>query len=262
MDLELSLARRFREDSLSDLLIASFLQIPGLPVVVRTPNETRTGSDFDLALVDPASGTAIQYRIQAKRLGKPTASWKTRSYRELAHPHGTGEQVEILCDLTNLEKEVISTIPLYAFYNPYSICESAGISGIALADAFEIEAHIFGALDTVPRPHFKQLQSVKPYFFDLSSILCPPATAPNRLIATPSQSRDAFEKLRSELPRSPFSTQSVKASLKRPHKIEVGAIPSELLSALRISETTRIVTADLDRPQLVIATSEILNARD
>lgn len=255
MDLELALGRRFREDGLSDLVIASFLQIPGLSVVVRTPDEFRTGSDFDLALVDPASNTAIQYRIQAKRLGRPTATWKTRSYRELAHPHGTGGQVQTLCNLSNLAGTV-PTIPLYAFYNPECVCASAGLPGITLADAFEIENHVLTSLATKPRPRFKQLNAVMPHFFTLDILLCPPTKEIHRSVCTPQESRDAFVQGREARPTS------VLAAMKGRPTPEVGKIPRELLTALRRSEVARVIKAPIERPQLVIATSELNDMPD
>lgn len=248
IDLEQALSRNFREDSLSDLVIASFLQLRGNDVVVRTPPEHRTGSDFDLALVDLTSNTSFQYRIQAKRLRPVQDNWEISSYRELAHHNGTGSQVTTLCDLTNLAPPP-PTVPLYAFYNPASIGALAGVEGIMIADAFEIESIVTAALGAKPRPRFKRLTSLKDLFFPLTDILCPP-TGSGRGIATPQESRDSYARVREGRPRSVF------AALKSHPAPDVGQqVPSELRLALLNGEGGRIQRASVDRPQIVINAS-------
>lgn len=245
MDLEQALGRNFREDSLSDLVIASFLQLPGNEVVIRTPPEHRTGSDFDLALVDLTSNTSFQYRIQAKRLRPVHDNWEISSYRELAHHNGTGSQVLTLCKLANLAGPP-PTVPLYAFYNPASIGALAGVDGIMLADAFEIESIVTGALGAKPRPRFKRLTSLKDLFFPLTDILCPP-TGSGRGVATPRESRDSYARVREERPRSVFS-------ILKSHPVpNVGQeVPTELRLALLNGEAGRIQRASVERPQIVI----------
>lgn len=249
MELELHLSRRFREDSLSDLFIASFLQLPGLPVAVLTPDETRTGSDLDLELVDPLTGTTIRYRIQAKRLGAPRVNWKNRSYHHLAHPNDTGGQASTLCDLKNLAGP-IPTIPLYAFFNHDTVCSASGAPGIALADAFEIEDLIFTALGKKPRPYFKRISSVQHLFFDLAAILCPPAPGGGRGVATPRESRDGFDA--AARARRKGAVEALKG---RPTP-DPGPAQPEQLRALRERERRPLRTASVKRPRIIVATSE------
>ncbi len=251
MELELHLSRRFREDSLSDLLIASFLQLPGLPVSVLTPNEKRTGSDFDLELVDPATSTTIRYRIQAKRLGEPRTSWQNRSYHHLAHPNDTGGQVNTLCDLKNLAGP-IPTVPLYAFFNNHVVCAASGLPGIALADAFEIEDHIVTSLGATPRPLFKRISSVQHLFFDLAAILCPPTPGTGRGVATPKESRDGFDAA------SRSRGESVLAVLKSRPAPQPGPAQPDQLRALRERGRDRrpVPTAAIERPRIIVATSD------
>lgn len=249
MELELHLSRRFREDSLSDLFIASFLQLPGLPVAVLTPDETRIGSDLDLELVDPASGTTIRYRIQAKRLGRPTVNWKNRSYHHLAHPNETGGQTGVLCDLNNLAGAV-PTIPLYAFFNHDSVCAASGVPGIALADAFEIEDLIVTSLGKTPKPLFKRISSVQHLFFDLATILCPPTPGTGRGIATPQESRDGFDAaIRAR-------GDGVMAALKSRPAPDPGPAQPDQIRALRERERRPVRTAATKRPRIIVATSE------
>ena len=54
LDIEQRLKRRFREDSITDILVASLLSLPGNDIVVLTPPEAKTGGDFDLVVVEPS----------------------------------------------------------------------------------------------------------------------------------------------------------------------------------------------------------------
>ena len=47
LELDNRLSRRFREESISDIIVASILKVPGNNVVVIVPDEYKTGSDFD-----------------------------------------------------------------------------------------------------------------------------------------------------------------------------------------------------------------------
>lgn len=179
LDLEQKLKRRFREDSVSDILVASLLSLPGNGAVVLTPPESKTGGDFDLLVVDPLSGDAVQFRTQAKRLTPHKHDWEIGSYAELAHPHNSGAQSHML--LRGLGKEAITTIPLYAFYNPAHVCTASGgtVSGIELASGWEVRERIKAIVKVKPkRLPYKRIGSLQPLFFPLSTILCPPASTP------------------------------------------------------------------------------------
>lgn len=175
LDIEQKLKRRFREDSVTDILVASLLSLPGNDVVVLTPPEAKTGGDFDLVVVDPASADAVQFRIQAKRLSPHKHDWEIGAYAELAHPHNSGAQSQTL--LRGLGKETITTIPLYAFYNPAHVCAASGgtVSGIELASGWEIRERVKAIVKVKPkRLPFKRIGSLQPLFFPLSTILCAP----------------------------------------------------------------------------------------
>lgn len=193
LDIEQKLKRRFREDSVTDILVASLLSLPGNDVVVLTPPESKTGGDFDLVVVDPGSGDAVQFRIQAKRLSPNPNDWEIGSYAELAHPHNSGAQSQML--LRGLGKEAITTIPLYAFYNPAHVCAASGgtVSGIELASGWEIRERIKAIVKVRPkRLPYKRIGSLQPLFFPLSTILCAPAsTMRSSSIPTPEGARAA-----------------------------------------------------------------------
>lgn len=173
LDIEQRLKRRFREDSITDILIASLLSLPGNDVVVLTPPEAKTGGDFDLVVVEPTSSEAVQFRIQAKRLTPHKHDWMIGSYAELAHPHNSGAQSKAL--LSGLGSEAIVTIPLYAFYNPARVCAASGdtVSGLELASGWEIRERIKAIVKVKPkRLPYKRIGSLQPLFFPLSTILC------------------------------------------------------------------------------------------
>lgn len=175
LDLEGHLKRRFREDSITDILVASLLSLPGNEVVVLTPPEAKTGGDFDLIVIEPQSGDAVQFRIQAKRLVPHNHNWTISSYTELAHPHNSGTQSKSL--VHGLGSEAIPTIPLYAFYNPAHVCTASGgsVSGIELASGWEIRERVKAIVRAKPRRlPFKRIGSLLPIFFPLTTIFCPP----------------------------------------------------------------------------------------
>lgn len=193
LDIEQKLKRRFREDSITDILVASLLSLPGNDVVVLTPPEAKTGGDFDLVVVAPSSADAVQFRIQAKRLTPHKHDWATGSYVELAHPHNTGKQSQAL--IRSVGREKITTIPLYAFYTPAHVCAASGdtVSGIELASGWEIRERIKAIVKAKPkRLPYKRIGSLQPLFFPLSTILCASiSTSRTSYIPTPSDVRTA-----------------------------------------------------------------------
>lgn len=204
LDLEANLHRRFREETISDIIVASFSSLPGNNVVVNLPQESKTGSDFDIAIVDPSSNECIQYRIQAKRLTPLKKQWAHGSYRELAHPYGSGRQASHL--VRSAAHEGIPTIPLYAFYNPNEACQElrGTISGLELADGRAINKLVKTLVKSKPaRPRLKRLSVIQHLFFPLSTLLCPPLNegkSEPRQILSPSLSRAAVERMITERP--------------------------------------------------------------
>jgi len=193
LDIEQKLKRRFREDSVTDILVASLLSLPGNDVVVLTPSEAKTGGDFDLVIMDPVSGDAVQFRIQDKRLTPHKHDWATGSYVELAHPHNSGGQSRAL--IRSVGSEKIMTIPLYVFYTPAHVCAASGgtVSGIELASGWEIRERIKAIVKVKPkRLPYKRIGSLQPLFFPISTILCAPiSTSRTSNVPMPSDVRTA-----------------------------------------------------------------------
>lgn len=197
LELENKIGRRFREDSVTDIIIASLLRIEEGNATVLVPPEVKTGGDFDILIIEPSTNDAIQYRIQAKRLHPHLQNWKWSSYRELDHPHGSGQQSSTL--VRSSSQEAIETIPLYAFYNPRSICVASddAIAGIEMASGRqinEIVKAIVKARRKGRRLRWKRVHYIRELFFPLADIFCAPSgVQQTSSIASPRVSKQAVE---------------------------------------------------------------------
>lgn len=233
LDLEQHLKRRFREDSITDILIASLLSLPGNNIVVLTPPEVKTGGDFDLIVIEPSSGDAVQFRIQAKRLTPHQDNWTTGSYSELAHPKNTGAQSRTL--IRGLGREAIPTIPLYAFYNPAHVCAASGgvLSGVELASGWEVRERVKAIVKAKPkRLPFKRIGSLQPLFFPLTTILCSPKQKPDGgMIPLPSEARKAVEQAMTE--RSGFDVYGQMQGITSEARLRVLAAPTSFSDRTR-----------------------------
>lgn len=233
LDLEQHLKRRFREDSITDILIASLLSLPGNNIVVLTPPEVKTGGDFDLIVIEPGSGDAVQFRIQAKRLTPHQDNWTTSSYAELAHPKNSGAQSRTL--ISGLGREAIPTIPLYAFYNPAHVCAASGgvLSGVELASGWEVRERVKAIVKAKPkRLPFKRIGSLQPLFFPLTTILCPPIQKPDgSMIPLPSEARKAVEQAMTE--RSGFDVYGQMQGIISEARLRVLAAPTSFSDRTR-----------------------------
>jgi hypothetical protein len=241
LELENKVGRRFREDSLTDIIVASMLQIVGSNATVLTPSEKVAGSDFDILIVEPATGAAVQYRLQAKRLSPHHSQWDWGSYKELAHPHGSGAQASTL--VRSSAHEAIPTMPLYAFYNPASVCQASGgrLSGLELADGRQINEIVKALLKAKPkRPRLKRVAHLHDLFFPLSTLLCSAddSTVPATVIA-PEQSRQAVL----------HAMESRRPSWLREKQIPVLEAPQRHLPSLPVDRLPDRVVSDI-RPSL------------
>lgn len=250
--------------------------------MVQTPSEPKTGGDFDLAIVQPASGDAVQFRIQAKRLTPHKYDWKIGSYAELAHPHNSGTQSQTL--MRAIRREAIDTIPLYAFYNPAHVCSAAGntISGVELASGWEIRERIKAFVKAKPkRLPFKRIGSLQPFFFPLSTILCASGDSVSRsAIPLPHEARSAVEvaiEARAEAAgvyRTLAVPEAKDASLlagdadgslkahsqtgqpRTTRSVKRDALPAAIRAAVE-RRGERIVTAKVKRPRIILIADRI-----
>jgi hypothetical protein len=105
-----SLHRRFREESVTDLLMANLIAIGGNRVYVEFPNEPVTGADMEWNFVNWDDNSFYRLRIQAKRLYGIGRNWKRYSYMHLTDlsPNKQQLQVEVLCNSARSNTRVSS----------------------------------------------------------------------------------------------------------------------------------------------------------
>lgn len=270
LDLETSLRRRFREESVSDIIVASLLSLREADISVQVPaDEARTGNDFDIIIFDPARLAAVQYRIQAKRLTPHHTHWAMGSYVELAHPNGTGTQSLSLIKSAAAERKIL-TVPLYAFYNPSQTCSQSdgSIAGLEMADGRAIRALVRALVSAKPRrPPIKRLSTLMPLFFPFSRLLCASGDGEADLrVPSPESSLrsvgNAMRDARERLTGSPFPVSPAKLPQFRDGSI-AGAdqsllVPERMSPVLALAMERRtgrpsvIRTRTVVRPRIVV----------
>lgn len=276
LDLENKIGRRFREDSVTDIIIASLLKVAGSNATVFVPPEVKTGGDFDLLIVEPSTGGAIRYRIQSKRLSPHAKNWGWSSYRELDHPHGKGGQSATLVRSSASEK--VKTIPLYAFYNPESVCRTSGglITGIELADGYQIRRIIkilVKAKAADKRPYLKRVEKLRHLFFPLSTILCPAAELGQKVgrIVSPLVSQRSVEAAietrrgpawmdTGQAPQiAPFAQENSIADVVQPARVDVQSrwtlVVEKAIARTENEEPIRV--ARVKRPTIVLISRDV-----
>jgi hypothetical protein len=173
------LRRRFREETITDILMGNILALGGGSVIVDFPNEPVTGADMEWNFVNPDNKTFFQILLQAKRLYDNKKDWKYHSYKKLFYRSGPSKtlQVETLCN-TALGRGP-NTYPLYIFYNPERTCllaNSAGarkLDGVNLADAFFISKLAKVSTSKKLEAANKTVGAIYPSLFSLIDVFCP-----------------------------------------------------------------------------------------
>jgi hypothetical protein len=265
---ERKLDRRFREETVTDIIVASLLKIGATAILPK--DESKTGNDFDILIASSDLSSAIQYRIQSKRISYNQKNWEISSYKELDHPNGNGSQSQNLILSSSHEK--VLTLPLYAFYNTEEVCLDSGglISGIELADARYIRMLIHKMISERPgrKLPFKRISELRSLFFPLSTILCPTSNSDSRSIIGPFQSRSAAEReiqRTREMPKYWTSDEGVPTrfprlpSPRRRLQRETGspsarsrALPIAIQNLLERRGDERVLRAAVKRPKIVL----------
>jgi len=167
-----NLGRRFREDSVTDLMMANLVILGGSRVIVEFPNEPVTGADMQWDFVNRDDHTFYRLLIQAKRLYCDGNDWRQHNYRHLRHKVGSGFQADLLCHTAyNASVAGTPTYPLYIFYNPQSTCQSAAgdgyddVRGVNVADGYDVR-------DLAIRRN-RRLSALLTLFHPLSLLFCP-----------------------------------------------------------------------------------------
>lgn len=190
LDRDRALKRRFREETVTDMLMGGLMTLGGRRVMVEFPNEARTGADMEWNFVNERTGRFFRILVQAKRSfvlsndpAKPDFhDWRRHSYRELYHRTGSSsdQQAVVLC---NEARSAAATYPLYAFYNAgvtRALAEFGGqenVQGVSLADGYAIEQVVRGATTGAPgygvKTHNKRVGAIAPYLRPFSALFCP-----------------------------------------------------------------------------------------
>jgi hypothetical protein len=183
-----SLNRRFREETITDLLMANLVMAGQGRVIVEFPDEPSTGADMEWNFVNPDDGTFFRLLLQAKRSYEKKGGWERHTYEQLMHTVGPGGplQATILCDAASTHP---ATYPLYIFYHPGLTCDearragSSTIAGVNLASGYAIERLITSATTPKERGENRRLGTIHPLWFQLSALFCPPTLLPPMPVA-------------------------------------------------------------------------------
>jgi len=173
----LSLKRKFREETITDIMMANLKALGGNSVIVEFPNEPSTGADMEWFFVDTSDSTWFRLLIQAKRITCRGPNWQNHSYRDLFHISGGALQAETLANTASADT---ATFPLYAFYHPRTTCELANevdvdwVEGVNLADGYFVASLAKAAISKKLKTQNKRLGTLHQVFFALAELFCPP----------------------------------------------------------------------------------------
>ncbi len=179
MDGSTRLRRRFREETITDMLMAGLLALEAFGIIVDFPDERQTGADMEWHFVNLAGpGSHFCLSIQAKSLYAKQRDWQHHSYSKLLYRVGGKSQAHILVNnARRAHAQGIATYPFFAFYNPQRSCADAAganieIEGVNIADGFVVESLIRKANDRASRTAVKRVGTLHPYFYALKDLLC------------------------------------------------------------------------------------------
>lgn len=218
LDRERGLSRRLREETVTDMWVASLVAMRGLGLHVDLANETQTGADLEIWFLSSTRDRGVGFVIQAKRshcgkvLMRPACDldWEKHRFEELDHAAGKkrrrGTQAR---DLTHAAKRSGRHVyPLYAFYTPDHIRKGSGrIDGIMLADGHDVRRRIvFGRLAAWKRrthpprmrkpkwgnARYKALGKLEDLLFPLSTLFCFRSWEPIKRVADKDDFQQAF----------------------------------------------------------------------
>lgn len=180
-----TLKRRFREETVTDLLMGGLITAAGGKLIVEFPNEPVTGADMEWNFVDRRSRTFFRILLQAKQAYGGGEIWSRHAYRELYHKSGKGPhlQAQTLCDTARTSP---ATYPLYIFYNSQTTLELAAargvrhLQGINIADGYEIERLVLFAKGRKLQTRNRSVGTISPLLESLSSLFCPEVIYPTQ----------------------------------------------------------------------------------
>ncbi len=174
------LTRNFREETVTDLLMASLVGLQSFGVRVDFPDEPTTGGDLDWIYAAPLEingGRYLRLILQAKRAQfqklKNGGYW---FYRHLDHGSPLGKQAQTLTSYATTSLGGKGTLPLFIFYHPTSALEPAAglkpaVEGVNIVFASKIAPIVNGGCNR----RKKKVDYWRDDFLPLSDLLCWPA---------------------------------------------------------------------------------------
>lgn len=173
-----SLRRNFREESITDLLLASLVGMEAFGIRVDFPDETRTGGDMEWIFAAPLEtngGRYLRLILQAKRPQfiklKSGGYWL---YQHLDHGKPPGQQAKTLVAHAKGSPDGKATLPLYILYHPTSALApfngEPAVEGINLVFADKVAPVVWGGCGRKE----KKVAYWRKHFMPLSDFLCWP----------------------------------------------------------------------------------------
>jgi hypothetical protein len=173
------LARNFREETITDVLMASLVGFEAFGIRVDLPDEPTTGGDMEWIYAAPLEANGGRYLrliLQAKRAQfaklKGGGYWY---YQRLDHGTPAGQQARTLLAYASSPPGGMSTLPLYILYHPMSALAPVApgrpaIGGINLLFARHVAPIVSGGCGRKE----KKIDFWRNCFMPLSDILCWP----------------------------------------------------------------------------------------
>jgi hypothetical protein len=174
------LTRNFREETITDVLMASLVGFEALGIRVDLPDEPTTGGDMEWIYAAPLEANGGRYLrliLQANRT--QFTKLKGGGYWYYQHlDHGAGQQAQTLLAYASSSPGGMSTLPLYILYHPTSalapiVPGRPAIEGINLVFASHIAPIVAGGCGRKE----KKIDYWRNRFLPLSEILCWPVLA-------------------------------------------------------------------------------------
>ena len=185
-----TLQRSFREETVTDILMASLVALGGGSVIVEFPDEPTTGADMEWNFVNPDDKTSFQILLQAKKVHDKSTDWRRHSYRELFYRSGPSKilQVETLCKAATSRTTANSfaTYPIYILYNSTTTLNltraggATNVLGVNLCDGYLIYMFANFARPKSARSTLRTLDCLHPFLFPLTRLFCPSNILPIR----------------------------------------------------------------------------------
>lgn len=177
------LRRRFREESVTDLLMNGLLALGAGRVIVEFPDEPVTGADMEWNFVNPDDNTFFRVLLQAKQAYGQGKFWKRHTYKHLLDTSGSSTTLQAV-QLCHTARTGGACYPLYIFYNPARTCMMARrdgvfrVAGVSLADGYQIEKLTLASTTRKLRTRNKSIGRIERLLFPLSTLFCPPTILP------------------------------------------------------------------------------------